>query len=113
MGRPRNAVEKFDDAIDKLTDLGPRPRGPYTLWCNYESGWQFKDFERLDDALNYAGRPTEFIIMKPVQYRVVEEGTATPQSFRRAEVPQPGEEELEIGPPTDPDNPDSGNARYL
>ena len=122
-GRPRKYPKQEDaevwstDATTKIVEFVDNsvPRGPYTLWCcDGDTAWGFRDFDTLDDALAFPGRSLDFIIMKPVQYRVIEEGSNPPPKYDKREVPQGTDDDyFDLGGPTDPDNPDSGKARYI
>lgn len=89
-----------------------KPQGPYTVWVDYGSeGWNPTDFDSLQTALEWdRSGCSRYVITKPVQYRVQE--ISEPRAPLRALPPGLDAEDLS-GPPADPDNPDSGKARYV
>ena len=87
-----------------------KPKGPYTVWVDGDYGWKPNDFPTLQEALEWEGKgANRFVITKPVQYRVQEIGA----SARFTPLHSVVDDVDELNAPPDPNNPDSGRARYV
>lgn len=103
-----NQPEGAEVHRDKPQD---KPQGPYTVWIDYGyEGWKPTDFDTLQAALEWDRNGcSRFVISKPVRYMVQEVGEGI-IARRNLSLAEP---EALSGPPDDPDNPDSGRARYV
>lgn len=135
-GRPRKSGVKVDNSIpawvgetfippehvtDEVVFPPPEPdpiaAGPYTVWYWDDralSGarWWWRDFDSLQEAIDWPHKGSRYVITKPVKYEVreVAESNIVPFVPRKAKSEDPAEE---LSGPSDPDNPDSGPARYV
>ena len=115
-GRPRKVVDNTEArevAPDVTAMVSALPSGPYTVWVRREGAdvWRPRDFATLEGAVGWdRDGVRDYVIMKPVRYAVHEIGAGFVYSSRDDVTP---EEVVDIGPPPEPGNPDSGDGRWV
>lgn len=49
-----------------------KPNGPFTVWTSYGiEGWQFEDFNTIEDAIRAHKMMSEWVVMAPVDWQIV------------------------------------------
>jgi len=59
---------------DNMTrrSLSSKPHGPFTRWWEYDVGWQFEDYDTLQEAIESHDSRGPLVITRPVKWEVKE-----------------------------------------